>query len=99
MARFWRLKMQQVIWIFMAPQATFPSGVFSKLNDAEEWIAQHQLTGVLTEYPIDVGVYDWAIETGKFKPKPEKKIDAKFIGKFTTALMSHYHYEDGQCLG
>lgn len=88
--------MHKGIWIFMAPQALFPSGVFFNLSDAEAWVARHQLTGVLTEYPVDAGVYDWAVETGKFKPKPEKKIDAKFIGQFTTALMNHYHYEDGR---
>ena len=83
----------------MALGATFASGTFKELKIAEEWIARHKLTGVLTKYPINVGVYDWAIETGKFRPKLKKEIDSKFIGQFTTALMSHHHYEDGICVG
>lgn len=91
--------MYEDIWVFMAPGATFASGTFKELKIAEEWIERHKLTGVLTKYPVNVGVYDWAIETGKFRPKPKKEIDSKFIGQFTTALMSHHHYEDGICVG
>lgn len=87
--------MQESIWVFMAPQAAFPAGVFFILDEAEAWIARHQLSGVLTEYPVGMGVFDWALETGSFRPKPEKKIDAKFIGQFTSASMVHFHYEDG----
>jgi len=87
--------MNSLVWIFVAPNAVFPSGVFARLEDAEGWIAKHELTGVLTEYPVGVGVFDWAIANGKFKPKPEKRLDAKFIGQFTTALMRHNHYENG----
>lgn len=87
--------METSVLIFVAPRAPFPSGVFSSLADAESWITKHSLTGVLTEYPVGVGVFDWAIANGKFKPKPNKLLDASFIGQFTTAAMDHYHYEDG----
>ena len=87
--------MQTHVLIFVAPKAVFPSAVFASLVDAENWITKHGLTGVLTEYPVGVGVFEWAVESGKFKPKPTKKIDASFIGQFTTAAMTHYHYENG----
>ncbi len=83
------------VWIFVAPRATFPSGVFRSLEQAEEWIARHRLSGVATEYPIGFGAYDWAISTGAFKPQPSKVIDGVFIGRFTSAAMPHHHYEDG----
>ena len=87
--------MEAKVLIFVAPGAIFPSGVFSSLIDAENWIAKHGLTGALTEYPVGVGVFDWAVASGKFKPKPNKQINASFIGQFTTAAMTHYHYENG----
>jgi len=45
--------------------------------------------GLLTKYPIETGVFDWAIASGKFKPKPAKKLDAAFIGQFTTQRRWH----------
>jgi hypothetical protein len=63
---------------------------------AEDWIAQNRLSGVLTLYPVDVGVYEWAIERGLFTPKKEHESEPKFIGSFTTASQEHYHYEDGR---
>ncbi|MEY2250741.1 DUF7710 domain-containing protein [Comamonas sediminis] len=89
------MEMEATVWIFVATKAAFPSGVFGSVADAENWIVKHGLTGLLTEYPIGTGVFDWAIASGKFKPKPAKKLDAAFIGQFTTASMAHHHYEDG----
>lgn len=86
---------ESIVWVFVAPQAVFPSGVFHTLEQAEEWILRHQLSGLLTEYPVGVGVYDWATSSGMFKPRPGKVIDATFIGRFTSAGMAHHHYEDG----
>lgn len=83
------------VWIFVAPKATFPAGVFRFLEQAEEWIAGNRLSGVVTQYPIGFGVYDWAVSTGTFKPQPSKAIDSVFIGRFTSAAMPHHHYEDG----
>lgn len=83
------------VWIFVAPQARFPSGVFHTSAEAEEWIERHELSGVLTEYPVGVGVYDWATASGFFQPRPDKTIDAAFIGRFTSGSMAHHHYEGG----
>lgn len=86
---------EPTVWVFVAPQARFPSGVFHSAAQAEDWIAHHQLSGVLTEYPVGFGVYDWATSSGHFRPRPDKTIDAAFIGQFTSAAMTHHHYEDG----
>jgi hypothetical protein len=83
------------MWVFNGEGARFPSGVFSSRENAEAWIAKHALTGVLTAYPVDQGVYDWAVEKGLFRPKATKNIDARFIGGFTSASQEHFHYYAG----
>jgi hypothetical protein len=71
----------------------FASGVFSSREKAEEWINKHQLTGVLTNYPLDTGVYEWALENDSFKVNREEKTQAKFIQHFSSASQEHYHYD------
>lgn len=87
------------VWVFMGEGATFPSGIFSAQDKAEAWIAQHALSGVLTHYSVDEGVYDWAIRNEYFRPRPEKRVDSRFISRFTSGRMTHVHYEDGRAAG
>lgn len=68
------------------PGARFTGAVFTKKERAIQWIARHRLTGVLTEYPLDQGVYDWAIDEGLFPAS--KMVDGRFIGSFTSASQS-----------
>ncbi len=84
------------VWVFHGTGGRFTSAVFTKKDLAEKWISQHKLSGVLTEYPLDVGVYDWAISNNSFKVKKEVQEQAEFIQKFTTASQDHYHYENGE---
>ncbi|MGE8242425.1 MAG: DUF7710 domain-containing protein [Sphingobacterium sp.] len=49
------------IWGFHGEGGRFSSGVFTSIEKAEIWIARHKLSGVLTAYPIDEGLYDWAL--------------------------------------
>lgn len=84
-----------IVWVFHGMGGRFTSGVFSSRERAEAWIASHQLTGVLTCYPVDKGVYDWSIQSGFFKVKKDEQLKAEFIQKFTSASQEHYHYEDG----
>lgn len=83
------------IWVFNGG-GTFPSGVFSDLEAAEAWIRAHSLTGVLTAYPLNQGVYDWATQQGHFKPKREHHGTASHVGRFSSASQPHIHYEDGK---
>ena len=87
-----------VIWIFTGG-GLFPSGVFSSRDLAEAWIGKHRLTGVLTKYPVDIGAYDWAIESGFFTPDRPDQSQSKFIGRFSSASQEHYHYEEGKIAG
>lgn len=84
------------IWIFHGAQARLASGVFTSKEKAEEWIRKYNLTGVLTEYPLDEGVYDWAIKKDLFTVKKDSQAEPLFIQGFTTASQNHFHYENGQ---
>ena len=85
----------EFVWLFNGEMGKFASAVFIELALAEEWIKNNSLTGVLTRYPVNTGVYDWAIKEGLFKITKEEHTSAQFIGKFTTAGLEHYHYEKG----
>ncbi|MCA9101054.1 MAG: hypothetical protein R3C10_05570 [Pirellulales bacterium] len=50
---------------------------------------------MLTGYPIDVSVYDWAIKQGHFSPKESYQQTPRFISRFSSAYLEHYHYVDG----
>lgn len=86
------------VWVFSGVSQgrfTFPGGVFTDRGMAEEWIERHKLSGTLTRYPLNTGVYDWAIARGAFAPKRPHHISAEFIGTFSSASQEHYHYEQG----
>ena len=85
------------VWVFNGDGGRFAGGLFTSRETAEAWIAANKLDGVLTLYPLDTGVYEWAIATGKFTPKKEEHSLPRFIGSFTTASMAHHHYEQGTC--
>lgn len=86
------------VWVFNGAKASFPSGVFTDLDRAERWIEDHGLTGTLTAYPLDTGVYEWTIAEGFFRPRNPNEASPEFIGRFTSASMEHHHYEDGRRL-
>jgi hypothetical protein len=87
------------VWIFSGEGAAFPGGVFSSLESAESWIHTHQLSGVLTAYPVDIGVYEWALARGTFRVTKDKHAMPSFIGGFSSAYLEHYHYKAGQRSG
>lgn len=83
------------VWLFSGAGGRFTSGVFSEKEKAILWISENKLTGVLTNYPVDIGVYDWARERGYFVPKKEHESSSEFIQIFTCANMEHHHFENG----
>jgi hypothetical protein len=91
-----RTQIMNRVWIFKGQKAQFPSGAFSSREAAERWIHQHRLSGTLTVYPLDVGVYDWAVAAGHFAPKRDDQRAPEFIQGFSSASQEHYHYEDGR---
>jgi hypothetical protein len=83
------------VWVFSGAGSRFSSGVFIDKDAAMQWISKHKLSGVLTQYPLNQGVYDWAIDNGVFEPKKEYENSPDYIQKFTCAAQEHYHFEDG----
>jgi hypothetical protein len=81
------------VWVFNGARSNFPSAVFNSRELAEEWISEHNLTGTLTRYPLDEGVYEWAVRRGYFTPKRNDQKTAEFIGRFSSASQEHYHYD------
>lgn len=87
------------VWVFCGEGAQLPSGVFARREDAERWIVQHGLSGLLTAYPVGIAVYDWAVERGHFVPKNDEQATAKFVGRFSSGHLPHEHYENGHPIG
>jgi hypothetical protein len=83
---------ESAIWVFHSAGAQFSGGVFSTIELAESWILENKLSGLLTAYPIDFGVYNWAVENQFFSPKHERHRSSSFIGGFTSARQEHFHY-------
>jgi hypothetical protein len=85
------------VWVFTGAGARtwYPSGVFSTREKAEEWIAQHGLSGTLTQYPLDTGSYDWAVKEGAFRPMRPDQATPEFIQGFASGYR-HFHYERGR---
>jgi hypothetical protein len=86
---------ERSVWVFLGERGKWPSGVFSSREAAIAWVSGHQLTGMITKYPVDVGVYDWAVATEAFRPTKPRHSSSEFIGGFTTAAQEHEHFSDG----
>lgn len=89
------MRESSTIWVFCGEGGRFPSGLFTKLDIAKSWIRKNKLTGVLTKYPLDQGVLDWAVSNGYFKPKKTHEFGSAFIQQFSSASQEHYHFENG----
>jgi hypothetical protein len=89
-------EMVDFMWIFNGESSRFASGVFSSRALAENWILTNKLTGLLTKYPVNQGVYEWSINNNLFSPKKDSEKSSEFIQKFTTASQEHYHYLNGK---
>jgi|GEM_PF-488618 len=82
------------IWIFSGEGSWSPTAVFHTFEEADTWIRSHKLKGYLSEYPIGISVYDWAIQLGYFKPKHESQNNGWYIQKFGSGYLNHSHYTD-----
>lgn len=84
------------VWIFHGADAEFAAGVFADKAEALAWIKRHQLTGVLTEYPVGDGCYDIALRDRHFIPtKPHHGSPAHVAG-FSPSTTTHIHVQDGR---
>ena len=86
----------KTVWIFQGAGAKFPCVVCTTKKNAEKLIKKNKLTGILTEYPLDIFIYDWAIKNNTFLPKKELEFSTDFKQQFTSSDQKHYHYEGGE---
>lgn len=89
------------VWVFNGSGRRYPnlpSALFLSRQDAEKWIGQYSVSGLLTRYPLNTSVYDWAIEQEFFRPSKKQHTESQFIENFSSAHLEHYHYESGQPL-
>ena len=87
--------MNEYIWVVVGSRAQFPCGIFIEKEKAIIWIGKHAISGILTRYPVNEGLYDWSIDNGLFNPQRDDQRTAEFIGRFSCASLEHYHCEDG----
>lgn len=82
------------VYVFHGSGARFAAAVYESVAQAAADIERHQLSGLLTWYPIGSTVYHYAVGQGLFTPR--EYTDGKFIQSFTSAALDHHHFENGQ---
>ena len=69
----------EYVWVYNRARPSFPSGIYTYLDQAERWIEQHGLTGTLTADRVDTGVYERAIAVRCF-PSPTRTRNSRRTG-------------------
>lgn len=88
--------MKEFVYVFMCERAFVPAGIFTSYEKAEKWIIQNKLSGCLTKLPVNISLYDWAIEKEYFEVKNENQNSPKFKAQFSCAATDHWHFENGE---
>ena len=92
----------QTVWLFtsasndVVPDAHIPQAAFRTLAAADRWVRTLKPSGMLTEYPMNIGVFEWATARGVFKPRRDDQRATPFIETFSDASQAHAHYELGE---
>jgi len=86
------------VWVFVGEGGRLASAVFTTVEKADAWVAEHKLSGLLTWYPLDTGAYHWVIAKGFWTPKREEHREPWIIQGFNSHL-DHHHYENGTRAG
>ena len=84
------------VWAFSGEGSKLPVAIFESKEIAEYWIKNNRVSGILSQYPLNMSIYDWAIRNKIFEPQKVEHKTPVFIQKFTSASQEHYHYEDGE---
>lgn len=82
-------------YVFNAEKSCFASAVFSSHKKAVQWIEQHALSGLLTEYPLNSGCYDWALAQGYFKQACAIDSSPIFIASFVSSYQKNWRFKHG----
>jgi hypothetical protein len=85
---------KNTVWVFHGERAQFTSAIFTSFNLANIWIKNNKVSGILTEYPVNISCFEWAIENKYYIAKENDKRSNK-IQKFTSHAQKHFHYYNG----
>lgn len=86
--------LRPAVWLFHGEHARHASGVFDTLDAGLAWAAEHQVTGILAEYPYG-GAYDVAVSEGRFTPSKAHHGTADHVAAFSPGLR-HVHLTGGR---
>ena len=81
-------------WVLLLHRDRETRAVFSTLGRATAAVPREHASGLLTEFPIDVGAWNFAVAIGGFRVKKPHQREADFIADFTSPL-DHLHLEEG----
>ncbi len=70
------------VWIFHGDHARYASGVFDTLDAGLAWAAEHQVTGILADYPHG-GAFDVAVSESRFTPSKAHHGTAEHVAAFS----------------
>ena len=84
------------VWAFQGEGANTCIAIYTDKINAENYIKQYALSGILIKMPLNISIYQWAIESGYFSPHKDYMHTSSFIQKFNSAYLEHYHYVCGQ---
>jgi hypothetical protein len=82
-------------WVFHGANAQFTSALFTSRCKAEEWVEENEMSGMLTTYPLNISIYDWAVQAGIWQPSKSHHHNLEFKQRFTSAALEHVPSEDG----
>lgn len=87
---------RESVWVFHGDSSLHASAIFRTEQDARSWIAQHELSGLLTEYPVGDGCYDIAVRERHFSPNKPHHGSPAHVAAFSPGWTRHVHFENGR---
>lgn len=78
-------------WVFHGQSVGNASAIFSTFIKASEWCQENRVSGILSKYPIDIALYDWAASKHGFK----RHVSDAGKEDFTEGGQQHIHFEQG----
>lgn len=92
----------QAVFVFHGSGSRFANAVFSTRKTAEDWIARHSLTGLLTEYDLDSPAFDRRSSEGSLPKDIRKSLErgdavATLVQQYVDgSVHTHYFYGVGE---
>ena len=83
------------LWVFLGIDSDFPAAVFSERDKAESWINRYKLNGNVILYPVDITLYDRAIQNNYISGDNPEVSTKEFISNYTPDRLKQLVYQEG----